>query len=796
MKEILRQIIVFLGVGVLNTATTLGIIFGLIYFMGLNPLWANFLGYGCGLALSFTLNRRHTFKDQGTLRNSAAPFLGAAAVAYLVNLLLILLSERHFGVGIYLSQIMGNIGYTGTFFVLCRVFVFKSPRGAQTRNSEESLPARPKTNRSFWLGSQTIYLLIQVLFIAALTLWLSDSRGFNPLDDHQFARTLFQGKPFGAYFNQALGRFYPLVAQEYVLTYKGLGHPAGLFYRMGLIKLAVLAAALSLTLSRAGLRNFGHLALWLVGIVSYGVAGTLFRLHAGDLNAAILLLFYVWLLQTPPGESGPKASDQRRIFLTFGLALWASLYKESIVVLLFCLSGLEVLRLTLQGKPKERLRHLPVLIYTMVFLVIYALWAGHSGDANYAASHQSQRLTVLLKTIESNPEFLLLFLPLLMLRIATVGRRWSAYTFYDSLLVSGLGYAGLFLILGMWNQYYLYPGMVLALAGSAGLIAERLRPARALSFSLIAFLLVIDNAPAIYAETRFQHDVVTHHGRMIDYLKRWAPEHCAASMQTCVFVMEGVSPRHHSEVVLSLESFLIWSGASKPLVTEDPMDPDEANLAGTWAHLTRMASKGNYVVVNPYRHGSPLPESPSLTPLFAIPREESLAPPVWRGHEWLWRAQGSEKDFDQAIKSYSRFTGYALYEKTRDSLTLEEAKPLIAPQSEITASSLPETLPTGAHLAIKVAAKNLGEKAWLPSSGRLDAPAVYLLARWFKPDGTLAFKGEREALPEPILPGETVRLPIHIELPLEPGPYRLELTAFQEGVQWIPGALSRMIDLH
>jgi hypothetical protein len=254
--------------------------------------------------------------------------------------------------------------------------------------------------------------------------------------------------------------------------------------------------------------------------------------------------------------------------------------------------------------------------------------------------------------------------------------------------------------------------------------------------------------------------------------------------------MEGVSDHNHSEVLVSLAAFLAWTGAPQSQVLGETFNSDEEISGGSWAHLAHMASKGSYVVVNPYRNGSHLPKTPSLTPLFAIPQEESLSPPPWRLHEWLWRASRNEKDFEKVIETYSRFTGYGLYQKNRDSLPLREGAALTDPQSEVRVTGLPKRLSPGERLSLVVAAKNLGAEAWLPSPGRLDAPAVYLLFRWFGPDGTLIAKGERQSLPEAILPGETAYIPMRIEAPQTSGNYRLEFTAFQEGVQWIPGAFS------
>ena len=57
-----------------------------------------------------------------------------------------------------------------------------------------------------------------MVIIAALALWVTTINGLGPIDDHQFIKTIFQGKSFGAYYSRELGRFFPLTAQEFVFA--------------------------------------------------------------------------------------------------------------------------------------------------------------------------------------------------------------------------------------------------------------------------------------------------------------------------------------------------------------------------------------------------------------------------------------------------------------------------------------------------------------------------------------------------------------------------------------------------
>ncbi len=116
----------FLCVGVVNTCVGLAVIYGCMYWLQLNNVAANACGYAVGLCVSFTLNRRWTFRHRGAALPAALKFLAVAAVAYAMNLLTVMLVIHGFGLNHYLAQALGVPPYTLTAYWLSRTLVFRS----------------------------------------------------------------------------------------------------------------------------------------------------------------------------------------------------------------------------------------------------------------------------------------------------------------------------------------------------------------------------------------------------------------------------------------------------------------------------------------------------------------------------------------------------------------------------------------------------------------------------------------------------------------------------------------------
>jgi putative flippase GtrA len=143
MKSLLGQFLRYSGVGVLNTALGLAVIWGLMA-LGTGPYLANALGYAAGLALSFVLNRAWTFRARGTgwpvLR-----FLLAFAVAYAANLAVLSAGLAIAPGAAYAAQFAAIGTYSVLFFLLCRFFVFGDPGAA--RGQAPPPPARSSRKR-------------------------------------------------------------------------------------------------------------------------------------------------------------------------------------------------------------------------------------------------------------------------------------------------------------------------------------------------------------------------------------------------------------------------------------------------------------------------------------------------------------------------------------------------------------------------------------------------------------------------------------------------------------------------
>lgn len=112
-------------IGVVNTLLTLSVIFALIYWLGASALVANAIGYALGFCCSYLLNRVWTFRSQAPVGRSAGRYLVAAFVAYGLNAAVIHGGITWFGASEYWIQPLGAVVYTGSLFLLSRMWVFR-----------------------------------------------------------------------------------------------------------------------------------------------------------------------------------------------------------------------------------------------------------------------------------------------------------------------------------------------------------------------------------------------------------------------------------------------------------------------------------------------------------------------------------------------------------------------------------------------------------------------------------------------------------------------------------------------
>ncbi len=125
MISILRySFIKYLLVGVINTIVGLGIIFTLMYCR-FTPEIANIIGYSVGIIVSYILNKYFTFHSNNSHKKDFFRFVIAMGIAYVINLIVLSVSYRYFGINKYISQIIAGICYTISGYVLNKFYTFR-----------------------------------------------------------------------------------------------------------------------------------------------------------------------------------------------------------------------------------------------------------------------------------------------------------------------------------------------------------------------------------------------------------------------------------------------------------------------------------------------------------------------------------------------------------------------------------------------------------------------------------------------------------------------------------------------
>jgi putative flippase GtrA len=119
----------FLIVGFANTALGLAVIYFATLVLQFGDVAANAAGYACGLVVAFALNSTWTFGHRGRAAAAIGKFLASFLISYGANLLTVWYLIERVSVNNYVAQAVGILPYTISFYLLCRLFVFRDKRG-------------------------------------------------------------------------------------------------------------------------------------------------------------------------------------------------------------------------------------------------------------------------------------------------------------------------------------------------------------------------------------------------------------------------------------------------------------------------------------------------------------------------------------------------------------------------------------------------------------------------------------------------------------------------------------------
>lgn len=131
----------FLIVGVVNTLVSIGVIYSAMYFLGLGILFSNVIGYSVGIFVGFILNKNWSFACRAHFVPTLLRYLMIIAVAYWVNLEILIFADAELQMSPYLMQLMGIIPYTLIVFVGSRYFAFRESAQDSQPVSGASSPA-------------------------------------------------------------------------------------------------------------------------------------------------------------------------------------------------------------------------------------------------------------------------------------------------------------------------------------------------------------------------------------------------------------------------------------------------------------------------------------------------------------------------------------------------------------------------------------------------------------------------------------------------------------------------------
>lgn len=119
MKNLVR----YLTVGILNTIIGFGIIFGFM-LLGISPEISNLSGYAVGMIFSYFMNKIYTFKSNKKSKIEFIKFIISMLIAYILNFITLKIC-LNLGINPYICQILSNIVYTASGFLLSKFWVFK-----------------------------------------------------------------------------------------------------------------------------------------------------------------------------------------------------------------------------------------------------------------------------------------------------------------------------------------------------------------------------------------------------------------------------------------------------------------------------------------------------------------------------------------------------------------------------------------------------------------------------------------------------------------------------------------------
>lgn len=774
-----QQFLLFGLIGALNTSVHSAVVVGLVESKLLNPVLANFFAFLVANQLSFILNCRFTFH--------ASPRISLYGRFFLVSLASLIATialsgyaewmEWHYGVGLLL--VIG-FGPPLTFF-LQKHWAFKLIDG------EQPVKLEIKNDTSFNQIVLVAFCLSSLFAIVALALTIN---GLGPIDDHQFIRTIFQGKSFGAYVMPELGRFFPLTAQEYALATRFFEASPFLFQLINCAKIFLCGSLLYYCLALTKASNFTIIALWSTIIFSVGFSNSVFRYHVGEINALILILFFISTTLAHAKVAKELSAKQKINVLSGVIAMIiAFLYKELIFIFPVAFGTAEIFRYYRQKKIRIPAQIWLLLSAGIMYIILYGYWRTTTSTNSYANYHSASTWDVVSLFFKNDPFIFFVLFPLTAFRSYVALMDAKQHTIFDSFLVASSAYVIAYFVLGIFNTYYLLPAYGFAVCGIAGVLATQTLKKFNRFISLFTGLLAINLLPTAISDMQTLKAIANNHYKFIHSLSEWILLNPLPNSEPRNLVLNEVNSGTGVELIFSLKTFLTSFGVPNAAFNVKHTNVSDnkviSSAYGVQNEATYTAKINDVLIFNPYQQvaSPPPPLTPSYRQIFRSESEWTFP----RRSVWAWFDICIFKQHDCSFSRPGdmRYTGYAALLIVRSPADVQPSfVPVLRPSYRIGPILISSRLRVGTTLAREILIMNTGEDTW-PADGTLDKTMLVNLAYvWVNVDGKVVLEGNRASFQEPIRKNDVAKVSILIKTPDEPGKYRLIVSPVQEGNRW------------
>ena len=436
---------------------------------------------------------------------------------------------------------------------------------------------------------------------------------------------------------------------------------------------------------------------------------------------------------------------------------------------------------------------------SLLYIVSYIIWRYIYATGSYAGFHTTSPWQVLALFAINDPFIIFGVLPVTAYRVAVILRHPEQYSIYDSFLLAGSAYTAAFMLLAIFNTYYLLPAYAFSACGLAGILAGYFHKTVQRVILTLVLLFTVNSFPMALSDIQMQKLIVSSHFQFVEFLSKWLQEDTEAVQHPRNLVLAGVSPGTGVEILVSLKTYLISLGTPQSYFEVKATEPNDnkiiSNFYGFKGENGYKPEVNDLLVFNPYQQVVVRPpQAPSYKEIYRSASEWAL--PRWMAWHWIKFCIVSRAGCEARLADNMRYAGYAAMLVSRKTAPPTEAWPLEAPAYRLGSFNLAVRMKSGSTRKLEVLVQNTGTETW-PADGILRSGMFVNMAyRWFDYNNRIVLGGDRVPFPEPMRPNDLARVSIIIKTPVSPGKYKLAIGPVQEGVRWFAGSDETEIDVY